>query len=327
MVPQRSSAKAEVVKFVDRIFLDCRTRTAEILRTLIVHVAEDSPDVLEGVHLLIPCHYNSFRTARDISDTCFLEPNEYRYNSVRTLGHKIIQRPAADETAGKGIIYTDGFEDVSVYTGNTIGVEQHAESTLARIEFPGCPVQRGEYREIRVLLSQDLSSSMVTAGRQGWLHLSLSYLTHEGMENAIDVLNANQREMAVRPLCDVDLRGGFDVFLYFPEHCDIREWSVPDFRIDLFGPDGKRGESIWRKGVWRMRWELERMGWSLDDIRSKKVRSGETIFAITGLLRPAFGVASGSARTGRLIGWIAILAFGVSLLTLAVVLVLIFSRL
>jgi hypothetical protein len=313
------------VKFADRIFLDCQTNTAEIIRSVIVHVQEDSQEALRGLHLLIPCHGDSFRTTQDISKSCFLDPNDYRFNSVKSLGYGVRSKVDSDS---KGKIYCDGFENVSVYVNNTVLVEQHAEAALVRIEFPACPIQPGEFREIRIRFSQDFSA-VLTPTRidgPGWVHLALSYLSHEGTENARQVLEADAREIPVRPLYSKELQGGFDVFVYFPETCECRNWGFRDMRVDPYGPDGNKADGIWQKGVWRMRWALEQLGWDLERITKESVGAGEHPFSVEGLVRPN-PLGTGSLKEGistseRVIGWIAIGALCISLLTMVLIIIL-----
>jgi hypothetical protein len=337
LTPANSKARAKIVKFCDRVFVDCLTQQVDILRSIVVHVLPESEERLEGLYMLCPCAAESFRTTRDISKTCFLSGEEYHFNSTKTLGYKVLAKPSTEED-GVGSVYVDGFSNVSVFTHNTIRVEPHVGASLVRVEFDTHPVEPGQIRELRVLLRLDLASSGmtkdVTTPRGHWTLLQLPYLSLEGIEQARTSLGGESHRIPVVPIYSEELQGGFDVFVYLGDACDFDDWNVQEMRIDFYGPDGTRSDHVWRKAVWRMWCDLgNKKGWDLNRCVGADVQCGDPGFDVSGFIRRASRVSADSIsldasqresgiRAAKVMGWMAIAAFGFSLLTTALIIIL-----
>ena len=76
----KKSAECEchIIKYVDRIWLS-ETGDAEILRTFIVKVDEESPKPLKEIRLLIP--HKHVENIENVTRNCFLPPS----NAIITL--------------------------------------------------------------------------------------------------------------------------------------------------------------------------------------------------------------------------------------------------
>ncbi len=323
-----------MVKFVDRVFLSCIAQVGEFLRSIVVHVDSESPEPLWGLDLLLPCPYECVRSVKDVSETCLLDPAEYHFNSVHTLGYRVQSRPDPGNQAGIGKIDTDGFENVEVYTGSAISVNRVADSTLIQIRFKDAPIEAGAFREIRLLLLQEIRSEEVASSspdKLPWQRIALPYLEKTQTADARELLSSDERELPVRPICDANsLQGGFDVFIYLPQACEYESWTTRGVRFDKYGIDGKEHGEISRKLLWRMRWALEESrAWTLEQIAERSVDSQEVEFTIEGLLRPgptsleAQKTGYEQVKRGTLvIGWVSFAALVVAILGFVLIMIL-----
>lgn len=242
---EEKEAKAEIVKYSDRVWFDS-TGDAKCLRSAIIHILGDSPKPLSQLSFLIPVPRDHILEILDRSETCLAV--DFPFNHFKTGGYKI-----KTKTESGGTIFNDGFDDVTVRHGNTVDIIGIDNTSVVTLKFAQ-EIRRGEFREVRFLLS---ISSLATIIREDTYAIDLPYFGEftslSTYRAATDQVRAHE-QIPVIPIYNKDTRqGGFDVILYLPPGVTGHDFpALATKSIDRYNEEGVESEGR-EKYIWRLR--------------------------------------------------------------------------
>ena len=246
-----------IIKYVDRIWLS-EIGDAEVLRTFIVKVNENSPKPLREIRLLLP--FKRVENLENVTENCFLSPSKYYFNSPEicsTRKYKIVHevtQPARFDSYGK--INHDGIQNIKVFSSIDYSSYKEGDCSVIRLQLPPEEgLKKGECTEIRVKFQISSFFDKITTGLLPIYLTELSYFSSR-YTNEINKLDKNS-EIKVKPvlgLAESQFKGGFDIFLYFPlEFYKINGFNPFKEKYDFFSISGKKTSEKRVKLLWRLR--------------------------------------------------------------------------
>ena len=304
-----------IIKYVDRIWLS-KTGDAEIMRTLVVEVDENSVEPLREVRLLSPFKY--VKDLKSINETCFLSPDEFRFNSplISTIqNYEIIQKPSTPiRYDSSGVIEHDGIKNIIVFAlFDRCSSYPVGDCSVIRLQLPR-DLKKGEITEIRFTFKTTSLFTKITTDKHPVYFVQFTYFSPEHI-NEIDQLD-RKLEIKVKPTLGEDEShrriGGFDSIIYFPSEYE----KASDFKpyketIDSYNIQGKKVPKTMLKLVYRLRAALKIKGLAEDTLTG----IGQEMIA-SGTLTRRYDVAEpivngidklkNKINTSALISWIAI---------------------
>ena len=249
---------------MDRIWLS-EIGDAEVLRTFVVKVDENSPSPLTEVRILLPIKY--IKNIKVVNETCFLPASEYSFNSPQISTkqeYKIVQKPPSLVRADSfGIINHDGIENIKIFSSfDNYSSYQVGDCTVIRLQFP-CGLEKGESTEIRLTFQITSLFIRTTSDEYPIYFVPFTYFSPRYI-NEVDQLD-KKLEIKVKPTLGQDKSerriGGFDTIVYFPpefeEASDFHPYKKKSDPYDIHGkitPD----ERI--KLIFRLRSSLKEKG-------------------------------------------------------------------
>ena len=246
-----------IIKYVDRIWLS-EIGDAEVLRTFIVKVNENSPKPLREVRLLLP--FKRVENLENVTENCFLSPSKYYFNSPEICStreykivHEVIQPARFDSY---GIIDHDGIQNIKVFPSIDYSSYKEGDCSVIRLQLPPKEgLKKGECTEIRVKFQISSFFDKITTGLFPNYLVELSYFSSRYI-NEINQLNRNC-EIKVKPvlgLAESQFKGGFDIFLYFPPGFDkVTGFNSFKEKYDFFNIAGEKTSEKRVKLLWRLR--------------------------------------------------------------------------
>ena len=250
-----------VIKYVDRIWLS-GSGDAEISRTFIVKVNENSAESLKEIRILLP--FKHLTDLVNINETCFLPFSEYHFNSPEictTQQYRIIQNPPSEKLFNSfGIINHDGIEDIKVFTEIDQSTYPLGKCSVIRLKLPS-PLEKGESTEIRMKFRVPSLFNKISPPPFPNYSFEFPYFSQMYIDE-IDQLN-RELEIKVKPILDMShFSGGFDIILYFPpEYVEVSE--IKAFKKKYDDPYDIRGKETSEKRlkfIWRLREFLKQKG-------------------------------------------------------------------
>lgn len=242
---EEREAKAEIVKYCDRIWFD-EAGNAECLRSMIIHVLDDSPKNLSQLGFLLPAPSNHVQRVVDASETCL--DRDFIFNSFKTCGYGVKAR-----NQNGGIIFNDNFDNMVVRYGNKLDIIGIGNTTCLNVKFPE-DIRPGQFRELRLRF---LISSLAVMMREETYAIDLPYFgdytSLSNYKTATDQVKGHD-QIPVIPIYNKDTRqGGFDVILYLPPGMEGHDFpTLAKKSIDKHTEDGTEGEER-EKYIWRLR--------------------------------------------------------------------------
>lgn len=241
------NAKAEIVKYVDRLWLDERG-SITCIRTVVVRVLADSEAPLRSLIMLTPFHQDRISNPEDKTSTLLLPASDHYFNSrVKGQGGFIIQNKSEES----GVLNYDGMTDVEVEPLDTVSVVSVADASFFQVNFDR-PVVAGAIRAFRLQFDvSDVAQEKFSRAFAIELPYFRRHVTGGSLEQAINVLQGRS-EIQALPILDDDLHGGFDVSLCLPQGMQATGFQQAEQRLDPIKPDGSKGDPC-EKYVFRMR--------------------------------------------------------------------------
>lgn len=253
-----------IIKYVDRIWLS-EIGDAEVLRTFIVKVDENSPKPLKEVRLLLP--FKNVKNLENVTADCFLPPSKCYFNSPEIYStreykivHKVDQHAPFDNY---GIINYDGIKNIKVFPSIDYSSYQVDGYSLIRLQLPPKEgLKKGECTEIRLKFQISSLFNKITTGLFPYYSIELSYFSTPPI-NVLKQLSKTP-EIKVKPvlgLVDSQFKGGFDIFLYLPPEFEkVSGFNSFKEKYDVFNISGKKTSEKRIKLLWRLRELLRRKG-------------------------------------------------------------------
>ena len=246
-----------IVKYIDRIWLS-ETGDAEVLRTFIVKVDENSPKPLKEVRLSLP--FKRVENLEDVNKNCFLSPSECYFNSPETCStreYKIVREVTQpDRFDNYGIINHDGIKNIKVFSSIDYSSYKVGDCSLIRLRLhPKEGLKKGESTEIRLKFQISSFFDKITTGLFPSYSIELSYFSSRYI-NEIEQLDKNL-EIKVKPvlgLAENQFKGGFDIFLYFPPGFErVTGFNSFKEKYDVYNIAGKKTSEKRIRLLWRLR--------------------------------------------------------------------------
>lgn len=250
-----------IIKYVDRIWLS-GSGDAEISRTFIVKVNENSAESLKEIRMLLP--FKHITDLENINKTCFLPFSEYHFNSPEicsTQQYRIVQNLPQEKLFDSfGKINHDGIEDVKVFAGIDQSTYPLGNCSVIRLRLPS-PLEKGESTEIRIKFRVPSLFNKISPPPFPNYSFEFPYFSQMHIDE-IDDLN-RELEIKVKPILDMSqFSGGFDIILYFPpEYIEVSE--IKAFKKKYDDPYDIRGKETSEKRlkfIWRLREFLKQKG-------------------------------------------------------------------
>lgn len=273
-----------IIKYVDRIWLS-EIGDAEVLRTFVVKVDENSPSPLTEVRILLP--FKFIKNIKIVNETCFLPASEYIFNSPEISTkqeYKIVQKPPSlIRSDSFGIINHDGIENIKVFTSfDNYSSYQMGDCTVIRLQFP-CDLEKGESTEIRLTFQITSLFTRMTSDEYPIYFVQFTYFSPRYI-NEVDQLD-KKLEIKVRPTLGQDESerriGGFDTIVYLPpESEEASDFHPYKKKPDPYNIHGKITPNERIKLIFRLRSFLKEKGLAED----KLTGVGEDV-AISGTLK------------------------------------------
>lgn len=259
-----------IVKYVDRVWLS-EIGDADVLRTFIVKVNENSLSPLTEVRILIPHKY--IKNIKIANETCFLPASEYYFNSPHMTSiqeYKIVQKPSSVIRSDNfGIINHDGIENIKIFASlDNYSSYQVGDCTVIRLQFP-FGLEKGESTEIR-LTFQIISLFTRTSSDENPVYfVPFSYFSPRYI-NEVDQLD-KKLEIGVKPTLGEDKSerriGGFDTIVYLPpEFIETSEFNADKKRPDPYNLHGKKMPEERMRLMFRLRSFLKNKGFPEDKL-------------------------------------------------------------
>lgn len=255
-----------VIKYVDRIWLS-EIGDADVLRTFIVKVNENSPKPLKEIRILLP--FKDIENLESVNETCFLPPSQYYFNSsevASTREYQVIQQVNQSDRFDRfGIINHDGIQNVKVFPLIDYSLYQIGNCLVIRLQFPQKEgLKKGECTEVRLRFQVTSLFNKITTGFFPNYSIELPYFPPQYV-NEIDQLDIDKKlEIKVKPilgLAESQFKGGFDIFLYFPPGFEkVTGFNPFKEKYDSFNIEGKRTSEKKLKLLWRLREFLRQRG-------------------------------------------------------------------
>jgi len=246
-----------IIKYVDRIWLS-EIGDAEVLRTFIVKVNENSPKPLREVRLLLP--FKRVENLEDVTKNCFLSPSKYYFNSPEicsTREYKIVHEVTQpDRFDSYGTINHDGIKNIKVFPSIDYSSYKEGNYSVIRLQLPPEEgLKKGECTEIRLKFQISSLLDKITTGLFPVYLIELSYFSTRYI-NKINQPNKNL-EIKVKPvlgLAESQFKGGFDIFLYLPPGFEkVTGFNPFKEKYDVFNIAGKKTSEKRVKFLWRLR--------------------------------------------------------------------------
>lgn len=246
-----------IIKYIDRIWLS-ETGDAEILRTFVVKVDENSPKPLKEVRLLIP--HKRIENVENVTESCFFSPSKCYFNSPEiytTREYKIVREVTQpDRFDSYGKINHDGIQNIKVFSSIDYSSYKEGDCSVIRLQIPPKEgLKKGECTEIRVKFQISSFFDKITTGLFPSYLIELSYFSSRYI-NEINKLDKNS-EIKVKPvlgLAESQFKGGFDIFLYLPPGFDkVTGFDPFKGKYDFFNIAGKKTSEKRVKLLWRLR--------------------------------------------------------------------------
>lgn len=206
----------KIVLFSDRIWLN-KNGDAKLFRSFLVEIDKDSTQGLSEISQLVPVAH-----LLDLEDKSFTRLNqEFHLNNRGLAGrYKIKKTPQELEVPGVvpaalGYIDDDGFDDIKIFTGNSLSSKPFLGLTIVKCKFPQA-IEPGDRLECRMSFSvTSLFENLLPGNRVPSYELKLTYFDRKHDEELKQIDAANS-EIPVLPTIKPPL-GGFDIFMYFPQ--------------------------------------------------------------------------------------------------------------
>lgn len=265
---------AEIVKFVDRIWLD-KNGNLICIRTFIVHV-KNSSFPLHGLRILSP--FQQIQELYDLSGTCldrsyFLNNPKYVKSGIYEIKHS--------DNENYGLVDYDYFT-TQVFTTSLIKSFDSPREPLCKIisiDFKENPIDPGSYRLIRFSFK---ITSVLDEMFPKLYSLCLDYFKNNTSLDNYNTLNIVELEIpVVKILSKETLQGGFDIFLFLPENFVGTKFNEYAMTTSRQLADGRRTQKPFQKFIWRARKVYT-------EDRVHYLRAGETPIAVEGLLNDPF---------------------------------------
>lgn len=253
---EEKECKCEIVKFVDRIWLDKRGN-ASCIRDFIIHVEEESIP-LSGIRLFIP--YQNVLDIQDLTDTCWDE--DYLFNKFHVAGFSVQH---LDISSRKGIVNVDGITDVEVYAG--IGknldiavdaVPPRKQASILSIDFLSCRLEAGKFRHYRI--SFKVTSVLDLLFEGNFFRISLSYFDGSHFRDEMRKLDISDLEVPVKKFYKELVQdgtkthyGGVDIFLYLDPDARGAQFNSNKELVATHEFSATEGERNRQKYIWRAR--------------------------------------------------------------------------
>lgn len=248
--------KCDIVKFVDRIWLDKRGN-ASLIRDFIIHVKEGSIP-LSGIRLFIP--YQNVLDIQDLTDTCYDE--DYFFNTFHAGGFSVEH---LDLSGKRGIVNVDGVTGVEVYAG--IGknlniavdpVPPQRRANILSIDFLSCPIEPGKFRRYRISFKITSVADLLFEG--DFFRISLSYFDGSHFRDETKKLDISDLEVPVKKfykeITEAERKiyyGGVDIFLYLDSDIKGAQFNSNKELVARHEFNATEGERNRQKYIWRAR--------------------------------------------------------------------------
>lgn len=294
--------KCEIVKFVDRIWLN-KEGNAFCIRDFVVYVQEKSIP-LNGIRLFIP--YRNVLELQDLTETGY--DNDYLFNTFHAGGFSVKH---LDPALKRAIVDMDGIRDVEVCGGIgqnlEIGLDPvppKKEANILSIDYSTYPVQPGKFRHLRI--SFKVTSLLDSLFEGNVYRIALNYFDGSDFRDEIRTLDIHDLEIPLRKFykeIEEDgkkiYHGGVDIFLYLDPDIKGVQFNANKEVVAKHEPNATEGQRNRQKYIWRARlsfpkldtltmdnpaWELH--GYVSDPYQLKKITQRlENLESTQGIIR------------------------------------------
>ena len=302
--PIPSEAKARIIKYVDRIWLD-EHGIADVVRRFIIQLDKNSPQPLTGIRMLLPIQ--EVIQLEDWGDTKGIDPGWY-FNQIFSTkkfggGFQVVEKI---ETTRPGKINLDLIEDVLCFQRadeHHLYAQKKGRISCITYQFPEVPLRSGGSGDEKAQVLLHFSTKHIfqrqTADTDRWVYfgITLSYFDNDSPE-AREALSEFTDHSSIQIATSLDPKtlndaqkteifpGGFDIFCYLPrEYYPERDsFSKRDYlqESDYHLNDGSLGQYPREKLIWRLRKErYPRIFYPADEVP----------FVIRGVIRPVLFTA------------------------------------
>ncbi|MBA7532966.1 hypothetical protein ES705_25201 [subsurface metagenome] len=236
---------AEIVKYVDRIWLDTKG-TISCIRQFIVSVPNGSKP-LTRIRMLIP--FKRVLELKDLSGT-LLDKN-YVFNSLNTGNNEVNRH---DPIKKIGNIKYDDFQNVEVLydvENLLLSTSVMNQASLIEIQRKDNGLQPGNLWVIRLSFVITLVWDLLF--EDNYL-LEFEYFNSFKYKDELSKLGNRKLEIPLRKIFNSETKqGGADIFLYLLHPLQGRDFNSHKETVAKHMFEGKEGEQNYQKFVWRGR--------------------------------------------------------------------------